>query len=145
MGGQPPLLETKNQSSRASTAYPGMASSSAFGSDSGVTASSSSRAFGQSPWNSAASDDVTHSSAAHSHKESPNPNGYAAGTSSNQRRWLFLRMKELNIEFDEEVFWSVLQTIPKEQLGDMEVVKMWLGFTSEQELPFSIHCLVSEF
>merc|ERR1712107_699816 len=47
------------------------------------------------------------------------------------RGWYEKRLEELEIGFETEVLWLALNEIEEEQLGDDEVLKMWLGFSDE--------------
>lgn len=125
-----------------SSMHSGGASSSSFlANKSGSPASSSSWVPGPPP----VATPVALGSVAQLDQEWHGVIGGRAAVPLDPKAWLLNRMQELNIEFDAEVLWSVLDQIPREQLSDMEVVKMWLGFPPEQQLPFSLHCLISEF
>lgn len=69
--------------------------------------------------------------------------GVATGEISLQD-WTYVRMDELGISFDRDVLWSVLNELSDEDLGNEEVLKMWLGLSETDKLPHEITVLVTE-
>lgn len=59
--------------------------------------------------------------------------------------WAMTRMNELNIEFEREVLWNVIDALGEGELGDEEVVKLYLGFDAEDDLPHAISQFLAEF
>ncbi|CAE8592746.1 unnamed protein product [Polarella glacialis] len=136
-------------SSSSSSAAAAASSSAAAASSSAAAAASSSPSEGASA--SASTNDASSSSkpAPPSSKEEgveggDSPFDYGEGFSI--RQWFLQRSAEIGIEdFDPEVLWSALSEVEEAQLGDDEVIKMWLGFPPEDKLPDKILRLVAEF
>lgn len=62
-------------------------------------------------------------------------------------RWLGRRLGELELQesFEAEVLAATLDAVDEDQLGNEEVLKMWLGFGPEDALPQALKMLVCEF
>jgi len=70
---------------------------------------------------------------------------FGADGSGHLEAWLAARIGELSIEIDGEVLCTVLGEIPESELGDEEVLKMWLGFGPNEAVPTNLKMLVCEF
>mmetsp|Transcript_4111 Transcript_4111/g.10585 ORF Transcript_4111/g.10585 Transcript_4111/m.10585 type:complete len:135 (-) Transcript_4111:19-423(-) len=74
------------------------------------------------------------------------PKGKAAGEEPpTLRSWFEGQVRELDIMFELEVLWMAFNEISEDDLGNHEVLKMWLGLCDEDKLPTPILDLVSAF
>lgn len=89
--------------------------------------------------------------AAPSSQQEPAPasssSGSGTGGVSSQRSlrdWALERMDALGVELEKEVLWSAINEMGEDCLGNEEVVKMYLGFDDEDQLPPSIPKFLAE-
>jgi len=61
------------------------------------------------------------------------------------RDWFQRRMSEIKVQFDSEVLWTTLSVLSDGELRDEEVLKMWLGLSSDDKLPHELSLVVCEF
>merc|ERR1712019_208889 len=66
-------------------------------------------------------------------------------STTNLHEWLLRRADELQVEFDREVLWFTLNEIDWTSGWDANTVKMWLGFSPDDELPKNTWKLIVEF